>query len=361
LNNSDPRAMLARRLRALREEHWPGRKLTQPQLARALGVSVPLISSWESLAQLRVPPLQRIDTYALLFATTRFFDADSPGPPDATKLNDDERRAMNELVAELRGMRIDALRAGATVAGDDGPAAAPIKSGPWRFDDRDDVAIVCGQLPPEMLEMTPYTNVDEPDYIELLNYSDLDALLELYGHLRAANPESYVRRRIAGNLSDDDRQSHMAILGGQDWNTLTRTMMETLGLPIRQVADWATEGAQYFETDDGAAVTRHMPVLRMAGDKSFLHEDVALFARAVNPFNREKTVTICCGMYGRGTYGAIRALTDYHCRERNSRHITSRFGDSKTYCILTRVPIVHGATVTPDWATGDHTLFEWSR
>jgi hypothetical protein len=32
-----------------------------------------------------------------------------------------------------------------------------------------------------------------------------------------------------------------------------------------------------------------------------ISEDVALFARAVNPFNRERTVTICSGMSGRGT------------------------------------------------------------
>ena len=33
----DPRHLLAQRLRALREEHWPGMKITQGQLAQALG------------------------------------------------------------------------------------------------------------------------------------------------------------------------------------------------------------------------------------------------------------------------------------------------------------------------------------
>ena len=64
-------------------------------------------------------------------------------------------------------------------------------------------------------------------------------------------------------------------------------------------------------------------------------------------------------MYGRGTYGAVRALTDRRFRDRNVKHLRERFGDSTSYCILTRVPIVNGATLTPDWTKGDYVLFEW--
>ena len=67
-------------------------------------------------------------------------------------------------------------------------------------------------------------------------------------------------------------------------------------------------------------------------------------------------------MYGRGTYGCVRALTDALYRDRNSAYLKSRFGDSDSYCILTRIPIIHGATLTPDWTlSDDNTLFEWSR
>jgi hypothetical protein len=362
LNRSDPRVLLAQRLRALREERWPGQRITQPQVAQALGgVSVPLISSWESVTHPRVPPLPRVDAYALLFATTRTFDASPPRKLQPADLDEDERRAMNELMAELRELRNAALRAGAPAADEHGLVTAPISEDPWHFSDGDDVSIVCAQLPPHMLAKIPYTDVDDPDYIELMAYSELDSLFELHGHLCAANPKSHVRRRIASMLSEEDHESHLAVLGGPDWNSLTRTMMERLDLPVRAVADWSTEGAQYFEVDDSDAVAQHRPVLRKAGDSSLLYEDVALFARATNPSDREKTVTLCYGMYGRGTYGVIRALTDYHIRERNSRYVASRFGSCEAYCILTRVPIVHGRTVTPDWTTGDHTLFEWSR
>jgi transcriptional regulator with XRE-family HTH domain len=361
LNDRDPRVLLAQRLRALREEHWPGRKITQPQLAQALGVTPPLISSWESTSRPHVPPLVRVDAYAVVFATSRSFDASSPRQLGPAELDEGERRAMNELMAELRQLRNAALRAGAEVTGDHSPETASVSEGPWRFNLGEQIAIVCGQVPPTILQSVPYSDVYDPDYIELLKYSDLDSLFELYGHVRAANPESYVARRFATTVSNEELQSHVVVLGGRDWNPLTVTLMEELELPVQQVADWSVEGGQYFEVQGKDAVSQYRPVLRRVGGKGLLHEDVALFARAVNPWNNEMTVTICCGMYGRGTYGAIRALTDYRIRERNNRYIASRFAGSEAYCIVTRVPVVQGGTLTPDWTTGNHRLFEWSR
>ncbi len=138
--------------------------------------------------------------------------------------------------------------------------------------------------------------------------------------------------------------------------------MQQLPLPVRQVADWNTPGEQYFEVEENGKSVRHKPALDedRSHPKGILRSDVALFARAVSPFNRMRTVTICNGMYGRGTYGVVRALTDASFRDRNSEYLSSRFGSSDTYCILSRVLIsVNGETLTPDWTAGDHTLFEW--
>jgi hypothetical protein len=210
-----------------------------------------------------------------------------------------------------------------------------------------------------MLAQMPYTNINDPDYIELLTYSELDALFELHGHLRAANPANLVKMGLADKLVRDDYTSHLISLGGIDWNTLTSSALEKLQLPVRQVADWGTEGGQYFEAEEAEAM-RYRPVLGVVGDQRVLQEDVALFARAVNPFNHERTITICNGMYGRGTYGAVRALTDLRFRGRNAEHLRSRFGKATSYCVLTRVPVVNGATITPDWTIDHYRLFEWA-
>jgi len=370
VDSRDPRRLLAQRLRALREERFPGVKITQPDVAQALGgarpLSVPLISSWESQSNPRIPPLSRLEAYAALFATVRSFEGDKPrllGPRD---MSDEERQEMAKLKQELMGLRNEALRAQADPAKADRASAIEesLSLGPWRFEDGHNVTIVCAQWPEHMLERIPYTDIEDPDYIELLNYSELDALFELHGHLRAANPANQVNRRIAGKLVPDDYSSHLVSLGGTDWNTATSTTLEWLPLPVRQVADWNVPGGQYFEVEENGTTVQHRPVLEKVDDADHpqeLREDVALFARAVSPFNQKRTVTICNGMYGRGTFGAVRALTDALFRDRNAEYLQSRFSGSEAYCILTRVLIVDGATLTPDWTADHYRLFEWSR
>jgi hypothetical protein len=371
VDSQDPRQLLARRLRELREHQWPDRKITQPQLARALGgdkaLSVPLISSWESQAAPRIPPVRRLEGYSVVFATPRTFDGPEPAQLRPEDMTEEERAVMSELRRELMRMRSNALRDGAPEGGAGaGHAATEIEqsfsASPWRFPEGHTITIVCAQWPAEILSQIPYTNVADPDYIELLRCSELDSLFELHGHLRAVNPLNQVNFRIAGKLDADDYTSHLVALGGVDWNTITSTALERLSLPVQQIADWDTPGEQYFQVEDNGAVVKHHPVLQESAEHpaGTLQEDVALFARSVSPFNRKRTITICNGMYGRGTYGAVRALTDVRFRDRNAEFLRSHFGDSETYCVLSRVSVVLGVTVTPDWTSGD-TLFEWSR
>jgi hypothetical protein len=194
-------------------------------------------------------------------------------------------------------------------------------------------------------------------------YPDLDSLVELFGHLRAANPTSRVEFLAAHELRTDDYTAHLVALGGVDWNQATSSVLQHLQLPVTQVSEWNKEGGTYFEVteEDGDKVT-HRPQLDKWGDRNILREDVALFARAESPFNRKRFVTICNGMYGRGTYGAVRALTDERFRDRNMEYIQGRFAGSETFCILMRVTVgKNGVTLTPDWTAPDTVLFEWSR
>jgi hypothetical protein len=62
-------------------------------------------------------------------------------------------------------------------------------------------------------------------------------------------------------------------------------------------------------------------------------------------------------MYQRGTYGAVRALTDKRFRDRNREYLRERFGGETTYSILSRVTVFLGKAVTPDWS--EDLLHEW--
>jgi hypothetical protein len=137
-------------------------------------------------------------------------------------------------------------------------------------------------------------------------------------------------------------------------------MLRQVELPVRQLARESDEKPGGFEVDDQGERRLFTPVLGKAGGREVLVEDVALFYRALNPDNEKRTVTICNGNYGRGTYGAVRALTDARFRDRNASYVRSRFRGRDEYCILSRVQVRNGQVVTPDWNRPDKVLHEWA-
>lgn len=360
----DPGQGLARRLRALREDCWPDIKITQPRLAEVLGggrpLSVPLISSWESQTKPKIPPIHRLEAYATFFATARSAEGGTLRLLDPAELTDTERRARDELRGELMRLRNAALRMGD--AAEVNPLPEALGAGPWHFQDGKPITIICAQLPPDMLERMPYADPADPHYIELYTYADLGALFELHGHIRAANPASQVNLRSAQQLSPDDYTTHLVSLGGVDWNLATRSVLSRLQLPVRQVADWDHPDGLYFEVDEGERKLRHHPHLEQMEEpeRQLLREDIALFARGPNPYNTKRTVSICNGMYGHGTYGAVRALTDTRFRDRNAAYVRERFSGDESFSILMRITIENSVALTPDWTLAENRLHEWS-
>lgn len=287
------------------------------------------------------------------------------GPHEVEEVAEEERTAKGELARELMSLRDAAIEAGRPGSPGQSPVheiAESPNAGPWHFDGGRTITIVCAKLPQQMLKNLPYTDPVDPDFIDMSGYSDLDSLMELYGHVRAANPASQVNIRASDQLRPDDNISHLVLLGGVDWNMATSSALERLQLPVKQVSDWDNEEAAYFEvTDADGRKVAHRPHLEELCGRAILREDVALFARGVSPFNRKCFVTICNGIHGSGTYGAMRALTDALFRDGNAEYLRDRFTNSDAFCILTRVKVHNGVPMTPDWTLPETTLFEWSR
>jgi transcriptional regulator with XRE-family HTH domain len=350
---------LARRLRELRDGRWPDVRITQSQLRDALNVSVPLISSWESVRTPKIPPLTRLEKYAAFFATKRSIANGGARVLPLSELTAEEREQYRMLLDELTRLRNVALRAQSGGPPAESEAVArreAFLAGPWHFDDGKTITIICSQAPAGHRAASPFLNPDSGDYIELHKYSDLDSLFELHGHLRAANPYSLVALRAPEDIVSDDLTTHVVLLGGVDYNDITRAMLDEIEMPVRQVADWEGPRGPYFEVDLGdGRIDRHYT----STDGPHLLEDVAFFYRGENPYNTKRTLTICNGMYARGVYGAVRALTDERFRDRNAAFVRERFGRAKAYSILTRVRIRGGVVVTPDWTADAFRLHEW--
>jgi len=346
---SDGRA-LARRLRELRTAQF-GRTVPQSRLGSALGCSVPLISAWESPRGTAVPTAERLRSYAIFFSTRRSIANGGSRLLPPAELTPTEAAARDRLEGELF-----ALRAAA-------PPAPSRALDPWRFRPGEPIRIVCAQLPAEKLQRMPYVDPRDPDHVALYRHADLDALLELHGYLRAANPDNPVEVRLAPDLSAGDYVEHLVLLGGVDWNGATRYVLDQLrrtrGLPVWQQS--------FLDRSDAGFVAggeRFRPVVVAAADaprRGRLVEDVAHFFRGPNPLAANRTVTICNGMYGRGVLGAVLALTRRGLRERNTAYLRSRFAGSSTYSVLMRVRVVRGRVVAPDWTVAADRLHEWPR
>ncbi|GHG01162.1 MULTISPECIES: helix-turn-helix domain-containing protein [Amycolatopsis] len=344
-----PRPALARRLRALRETLWPDAGITQGQLAQAFGgnkpLSVSLISSWEKPDKPVAPPVKWLEAYATLFATRRSLDGGTLRILPVGELTDGERTQRKELLEELLELREGRRSAGPRPAADI-----------WTFEADQNITIVCARLPEKYRAHLSYADPDSADFVSLYTYADPDALIELFGHIRSRNPENNVKFCTSDELAADDYTSHLVLLGGVDFNSVTRTVIERVKLPVKQVPRKADAEHGGFLVEENGDSKLFEPKL---DSQEHLLEDVAHFYRDESPFNRKRTVTVCNGMYGRGTLGAVRALTDARFRDRNTAYVHERFGDVESFSIISRVPVVGGQGLTPDWTLEENRLHEW--
>jgi transcriptional regulator with XRE-family HTH domain len=347
---------LAARLRALRRDAWPGRPtVTQQQLATAFQVSVPAISGWENTKNPTIPGEDKLQHYARFFATPRSVDDGVPRLIDLDELSSAELSQYDQLAEELARLHA------ATHSAPPSTHTAPVGAGFWHFEDGAPVTIMCAQLPESLRADEAYASPHSPDYVELFSYADLDALMELFGHVRAANPDSLVTRILAVNAKPNHLSTHLVILGGVDWNPITREALGLLNIPVAQGHrdDQDDEGA--FEVIEGKETLTFRPTLRTDGEgRRVLAEDVGHFYRGPNPFNQKRTVTICNAMFGRGVYGVVRALTDFRFRDRNTAFLRDTFDPASALSLLTRVRVVMGSVITPDWTDPNTVLHSWS-
>ncbi|WP_328332951.1 hypothetical protein OHA70_15305 [Kribbella sp. NBC_00382] len=342
---------LARRLRGLRDSHDAG--LTQSQLAKALShenrVAVATISSWESMTNPKLPPAERLRSYALFFSTDRTNADGTPKMASERELTTRERERFDELHEELVGLRDAAARLQGTTAG--------TSSGSYTWDfDNGPITIICPEAPAE--ERPDLADEKDPNYTRMYRYADLDALMELWGHLRASNPELQISHRLPSEVKADDMSGHLVLLGGIGWNHVTRRLLKTLReMPISQFEVSDLKTGEIFKAS-GAGGKEFRPVFEDGDDGPELIEDVALLTRLRNPFNSNRTITICNGIHSRGVLGAVRALTDTAVRERNEAYLSQHFPDG-LFAMLLRVPVVNGEAISPDLEIPENRLYQW--
>jgi hypothetical protein len=336
---------LARALRKLRESTWPEHVLTQAQLAKALSsegrVAAATLSSWESSTNPKTPSEARISAYARFFSTQRSLEGGPHLVPE-DELTSAELKRYQELESEL----LELFH----------PEDRKVQRS-FRFD-VGPVIVICPDAPTDVRgRLADDRNLN---FTRLQKYGDLDALIELYGHLRAENPTLDVFHRLASEVVSDDLSSHVILLGGIGWNEVTRSIQRAISnVPITQTAVPDLESGEIFEVKNQKDTTKFYPEYEQDQRDKRLIADVGYLARLQNPFKISRTLTICNGIHSRGVLGAVRCLTDKKVREENEKYLASRFPDGE-FAMLLRVPVVSNQTMSPDLQNPIARLYEWA-
>jgi len=333
--------LLAGRLRQLREQ-WG---LTQPQLASALGVKASIVSMWENKMTPRTPPLIRIEGYAAIFSTKQSMSGELVQIIPEGKLTKDEQARRMVLTKELVDLREAVVQSGESAA-----SSASLGTF-WRFSDGGPVRIICGMLPGHI--RPEFARGSDHNYIQLAAYADVDALVELFGHIRAVNPVSDVGFELAARIESSDLPAHLILLGGWAYDQVPSGLRSQIDLPIRRVTVDEVKDGELLEVNG----ERYYP--KFDQDEGLVTEDVGLLARMPNPFDPTRTLTICSGVFTRGVYGAVRCMTDGEFCGQNENYLGSRFGDTDRFIIVMRVPVIDHATATPDLGNSGNRLGEF--
>lgn len=341
----DHAVRLARALREMRESTWADQVLTQVELAKALSsegrVAAATLSSWESATNPKTPSARRISAYARFFCTKRSLDGVPHLLPE-DQLTVVELNRFHELESQLLGLLLPKDRKV--------PRSFQFDIGP--------VVVICPDAPSEA--RGPLADEHSLNFTKLQKYGDLDALIELYGHLRAENPTLDVFHRLASEAASDDHSGHVVLLGGIGWNKVTLRFQSAISqVPITQIAVDDLKGGDIFRVKTSEDELSFYPKYQELGDGKEVVEDIAYLARLRNPFKVNRTLTICNGIHSRGVYGAVRCLTDASVREENEKYLSDRFPDGE-FAILLRVPVVANETLSPDLQNPHTLLYEWA-
>jgi transcriptional regulator with XRE-family HTH domain len=343
---SIPARRLAERLRDLRErEH-----LTQKQLARVLGgsdaLSIATISLWEKPGSGRLPPVPRLEAYSRLFCTSRSFEGDRTRLLRSSELTEQERVRATEIYDELI-----ALRGRAQSTND----AAPTRGSGgaiWHFPDPMAVSIVCS----DAVEPPLYAQDSHLNYSRYARYADLDALVEVFGQVKAGNPERMIRILPTARLAQDFALNHLILIGGAASDAAS-LFARDIPLPTAEAIPGTDPETHLFKCIVGQE-TREFGSTR--DEEGTLVQDVGLIARSPHPIIPGGTVTLLSGITSRGVHGAALCFIDSHLRDTNDRYLESAFGNVDSFCILMNIPVQNGMALPSNLWRENTRLYEWS-
>lgn len=212
----------------------------------------------------------------------------------------------------------------------------------WGFGDFDDVQVVCSELEePEALQHP------EPwEFIYFSKYGDLDALFEAQTTIRELYPNAHVEQQTGNEIwqrrDDDHLASNLVLVGGPDYNRLTRSFGRHC--PVRYQPP---DRENNISIEVGPA--RRVLTPYRDGDEVV---DYGFLLNRPNPHNSEKRLVMVGGCHTYGVYGAIKGFR-YSRRNcdpvalENCRTVVGKLGPRASFLALFEVRGIGSSVPTP--------------
>ncbi len=360
---SIPARRLAERLRDLREREYKQlaqkpSPLTQKQLAKVLGgaeaLSIATVSLWEKPGSNRLPPPQRLATYARLFCSSRSFEAGPPRLLRDDELTEQEREREADLYAELLALRERAQSTGPVTPGAREQPAPERRSSIWSIPDGQAISIVCSDAP--AADRPSYADPSHLNYSRYARYADLDALVEIYGQVKADNPAASMIRLLSPHeLLRDFALNHLVVVGGAAVYDVAPYFAQDIPLP--QAEPIPGTDTHVFKCHVG---DEKRDFTSARDEEGVLVEDIGLIARGEHPHAPGHTVTMLSGITSRGVHGTALGFINRHVRDENEEYLRNAFGNTNAFCIVMRVPVIQNTALPPNLSRDDVRLYEWS-
>ena len=212
----------------------------------------------------------------------------------------------------------------------------------WGLDKRSKIYIVC----PELEEMRQFPEPRE--FLYLGKYGDIDSLVVILYSLSKLYPVAEIRFFTSGefeNLPGNPLSNNLILIGGPDYNTVTRRFMRYVPFKFIEEGD---------ETVLYNSIKRETYRPEFKEENGIIDEavDYGFFVKIPNPFNEKKKLIMINGVHTIGVFGAAKAFSFYDLDERdvvrdNAKTVIDAIGPDPYFAAVFRVNYINRTIPVP--------------
>ncbi len=216
----------------------------------------------------------------------------------------------------------------------------------WGLRADQSVTLVFPELPEH--ERPKFASASNPDHIRLHRFADLDSLFELKAFFTRQFPGISVQEFTWQDVPDSALIEDIIVVGGIAYNPFMADAMDRLDSPFRQLAAPAGEPDALVARSSNE---EYRPEHSAGGSVT---ADFGFFAKAPNPFNRDRSMVLINGVLTHGVLGAAKCFSDLEAGPRNCESVLDTLDNRPPqFAVLVRVAVLANRVKVPELDRGD--------